>query len=462
MKKIGVLTSGGDAPGMNAAVRAVVRTCIYNNIECYGIYEGYNGLINNNVKQLQSSDVSNIIQRGGTILRSSRSEEFRTVEGRKKAFENIQKIGLDGIVAIGGDGTFTGANIFNQEHNIPFVGIPGTIDNDLFGTDNTIGYDTALNTVVEAVDKIRDTASSHNRIFLVEVMGRDAGFLALRSGISVGAEAILIPETQTYINELILKLENGRAQKKSMIVIVAEGDDVVINPLPKIDLMNDTLICPGDNLLLNVEFQNATYFWQDGSVNSSLLINEPGSYWVTADLNSCIKSDTVNIEFYKKIPYLGKDTVLCDKDILHLDLSYLNEIYHWQDNSSSSFYNISEIGSYWITIESLCGVYNDSINVSFKDCSCTLYVPNSFTPNNDGVNDNFFINLSCPLEEFDFTIFNRFGEIIFNAKNLSDTWDGTYRGKEVPIDTYAYKLTYKSELTSRVYKYISCIYEDIN
>jgi gliding motility-associated-like protein len=229
--------------------------------------------------------------------------------------------------------------------------------------------------------------------------------------------------------------------------------DVVINPLPKIDLMNDTLICPGDNLLLNVEFQNATYLWQDGSVNSSLLINQPGSYWVTADLNSCIKSDTVNIEFYKKIPYLGKDTVLCDKDILHLDLSYLNEIYHWQDNSSSSFYNISEIGSYWITIESLCGVYNDSINVSFKDCSCSLYVPNSFTPNNDGVNDNFFINLSCPLEEFDFTIFNRFGEIIFNAKNVSDSWDGTYMGKEVPVDTYAYKLTYKSERTSRVYKY---------
>ena len=225
MKKIGILTSGGDAPGMNAAVRAVVRTCIYNNIECYGIYEGYNGLINNNIQQLQSSDVSNIIQRGGTILRSSRSEEFRTVEGRKKAFENIKKIGLDGIVAIGGDGTFTGANIFNQEHNIPFVGIPGTIDNDLFGTDNTIGYDTALNTIVEAVDKIRDTASSHNRIFLVEVMGRDAGFLALRSGISVGAEAILIPETHTYINQLIQKLEDGRTQKKSMIVIVAEGDE---------------------------------------------------------------------------------------------------------------------------------------------------------------------------------------------------------------------------------------------
>ena len=225
MKKIGLFTSGGDSPGMNAAIRAVVRTCTYHNIDCYGIYEGYNGLINNQIELLTSTDVSNIIQRGGTILRSSRSDGFRTVEGRKKAFENIQKIGLDGIIAIGGDGTFTGAKIFNQEFDIPFIGIPGTIDNDLFGTDNTIGYDTALNTVVEAVDKIRDTASSHNRIFLVEVMGRDAGFLALRSGISVGAEAILIPETTTYINELILKLENGRTQKKSMIVIVAEGDD---------------------------------------------------------------------------------------------------------------------------------------------------------------------------------------------------------------------------------------------
>ena len=226
MKKIGVFTSGGDSPGMNAAIRAVVRTCIYNNIECYGIYEGYDGLINNNIELLTSTNVSNIIQRGGTILRSSRSKGFRTVEGRKQAFKNIQKNGLDGIIAIGGNGTFTGANIFNKEYNIPFIGIPGTIDNDLFGTDNTIGYDTALNTIVEAVDKIRDTASSHNRIFLVEVMGRDAGFLALRSGISVGAEAILIPETHTYINELIDKLTNGKRQhKKSMIVIVAEGDN---------------------------------------------------------------------------------------------------------------------------------------------------------------------------------------------------------------------------------------------
>lgn len=226
MKKIGVFTSGGDAPGMNAAVRAVVRTCIYNNIEAYGIYEGYKGLIEGNIKQLNSRDVSNIIQRGGTILKSARCKEFHTKEGRQQAFDNIKKFGLDGIVSIGGDGTFTGAATFNKEFNIPFVGIPGTIDNDLYGTDNTIGYDTALNTVVEAVDKIRDTANSHNRLFLIEVMGRDAGFLALRSGIGVGAEAILIPETQTYINELVTKLESdSKKHKESMIVIVAEGDD---------------------------------------------------------------------------------------------------------------------------------------------------------------------------------------------------------------------------------------------
>lgn len=226
MKKIGVFTSGGDAPGMNAAVRAVVRTCIYNNIEAYGIYEGYKGLIEGKIKQLTSKDVSNIIQRGGTILKSARCKEFHTKEGRQQAFDNIKKFELDGIVAIGGDGTFTGAAIFNKEFNIPFIGIPGTIDNDLFGTDNTIGYDTALNTVVEAVDKIRDTANSHNRLFLIEVMGRDAGFLALRSGIGVGAEAILIPETQTYINELVKKLDDDtKNHKESMIVIVAEGDD---------------------------------------------------------------------------------------------------------------------------------------------------------------------------------------------------------------------------------------------
>lgn len=226
MKKIGVLTSGGDAPGMNAAIRAVVRTCIYNNIEVYGIYEGYKGLIEGNINPLSSKDVSNIIQRGGTILKSSRSQEFYTVEGREKAYQNLKKHEIEGLVAIGGDGTFTGASIFNQEHNIQIVGIPGTIDNDLFGTDYAIGYDTALNTVINSVDKIRDTASSHNRLFIVEVMGRDAGFIALRSGIGVGAEAILIPETHTFVNQLIDKLEKVRNQhKSSMIVVVAEGDD---------------------------------------------------------------------------------------------------------------------------------------------------------------------------------------------------------------------------------------------
>lgn len=226
MKKIGVFTSGGDAPGMNAAVRAVVRTCIYNNIVPFGIYEGYRGLIEGNIKELSSRDVSNIIQRGGTILRSARCRDFFEKEGRQKAFDNIKKFNLDGVVAIGGDGTFTGAKIFNEEHKIPFIGIPGTIDNDLFGTDYCIGYDTALNTVIEAVDKIRDTASSHNRLFMVEVMGRDAGFIALRSGIGVGAEAILVPETPTYIDKLLEKLKNDRTQhKQSMIVIVAEGDE---------------------------------------------------------------------------------------------------------------------------------------------------------------------------------------------------------------------------------------------
>lgn len=226
MKRIGIFTSGGDAPGMNAAIRAVVRTGVYNNIEVFGIYEGYKGLIEGNIQPLISKDVSNIIQRGGTILKSSRSEEFKTKKGREKAFKNISKFNLDGIIAIGGDGTFTGAKVFNQEHNIPFIGIPGTIDNDLFGTDYTIGYDTALNTVIQAVDKLSDTASSHNRLFIVEVMGKDAGFIALRSGIAVGAEAILVPETPTYTNCLIEKLKNDKKREKgSMIVIVAEGDD---------------------------------------------------------------------------------------------------------------------------------------------------------------------------------------------------------------------------------------------
>jgi 6-phosphofructokinase/(E)-4-hydroxy-3-methyl-but-2-enyl pyrophosphate reductase len=225
IKKIGVLTSGGDAPGMNAAIRAVARAAIYNNIEVVGVKQGYEGLINGDFKTLKSYDVSNIIGKGGTILRSARSEEFRTVEGRKKAYDQMIENKMDALVVIGGDGTFSGARIFTQEYDIPVVGIPGTIDNDLYGTDYTIGYDTAINTVIDAVDKIRDTASAHNRLFFIEVMGRDAGFIALRSGIATGAEAILIPEKETHVQELQHYLEKGyKDHKSSGIVIVAEGD----------------------------------------------------------------------------------------------------------------------------------------------------------------------------------------------------------------------------------------------
>lgn len=225
IRKIGVLTSGGDAPGMNAAIRAVVRTTLYNKMFPVGIYNGYEGLINGIFVDMDSHSVANIIQKGGTFLKSTRSIEFRTVEGRKRAHEQLVKNKIDALVVIGGDGTFTGANIFCQEHNFPIIGIPGTIDNDLYGSDFAIGYDTAINTVVEAVDKVRDTASSHSRLFFIEVMGRDAGFIALRSGIACGAEAILIPETDTYIDKLISKLEAGRRKNKSSgIIIVAEGD----------------------------------------------------------------------------------------------------------------------------------------------------------------------------------------------------------------------------------------------
>ncbi|MEQ8908011.1 MAG: 6-phosphofructokinase [Vicingaceae bacterium] len=226
MKKIAVFTSGGDSPGMNACIRAVVRTARYNKLEVIGIIRGYAGMIQGDFQAMNSASVSNIIQRGGTILKSARSEEFRTSEGRAKAAEKLKAEGVEGIVAIGGDGTFTGAKIFAEEHGFAIMGAPGTIDNDLYGTDYTIGYDTAINTVVQAVDKIRDTADAHDRLFFVEVMGRDAGFIALRSGIGVGAEAILIPETETYLDQLIEKLKKGwERQKSSSIIIVAEGDD---------------------------------------------------------------------------------------------------------------------------------------------------------------------------------------------------------------------------------------------
>lgn len=226
IKKIGVLTSGGDAPGMNAAIRAVVRTGMYNGCQVFGIYGGYQGLIDGEIRSMESSDVSNILQRGGTILKTARSQEFRTPGGRMKAVGQLEARGIDALVVIGGDGSFTGAGLLVKEYDIPVVGVPGTIDNDLFGTDYTIGYDTAVNTAVSAIDKIRDTASAHNRLFFVEVMGRDAGFIALRSGIASGAEAILVPELQTDMEELESYVnEEYDPLRSSGIVIVAEGDE---------------------------------------------------------------------------------------------------------------------------------------------------------------------------------------------------------------------------------------------
>lgn len=225
IQNIGVFTSGGDSPGMNAAIRAVVRTGLYNNIQVTGIMRGYDGMISGEFIPMERKSVANIIQRGGTVLKTARSDEFRTPEGRKIAYEQLRKANIDALVAIGGDGTFTGANIFSQEYDLPIIGLPGTIDNDLVGTDFTIGYDTAINTVVDAVDKIRDTAESHDRLFIVEVMGRDSGLIALRSGIGSGAESILIPETRTDLNALMCRLEQGRKDKSSKIIIVAEGDE---------------------------------------------------------------------------------------------------------------------------------------------------------------------------------------------------------------------------------------------
>lgn len=226
IKKIGVMTSGGDSPGMNAAVRAVVRTGIYYGLEIYGIRRGYEGMIQGDIFRMQTQDVSNIIQRGGTILKTARSKEFRTEEGRKKAYEQLQLHGIEALVMIGGDGTFRGAVEFFKQYTIPAIGLPGTIDKDLAGTDFTIGFDTAVNTAVEAIDKIRDTAESHDRLFLVEVMGRDAGYIALNSGIACGAEDILIPETVTKIDTVLDRIDRDERRKKNVhILVVAEGDD---------------------------------------------------------------------------------------------------------------------------------------------------------------------------------------------------------------------------------------------
>lgn len=220
------MTSGGDSPGMNAAIRAVVRTAVYNGIDIYGIRRGYQGMIEGDIYKMEATDVSNIIQRGGTILKTARSEEFRTEEGRKKAYDQLQKNGIEALVLIGGDGTFRGAVNFFKQFTIPAVGLPGTIDKDLGGTDFTIGFDTAVNTAVNAIDKIRDTAEAHDRLFIIEVMGRDAGYIALNSGISCGAEDILIPETATNIDEVLDNIDRDEKRKKTVhILVVSEGDD---------------------------------------------------------------------------------------------------------------------------------------------------------------------------------------------------------------------------------------------
>ena len=225
IKRIGVLTSGGDAPGMNAAVRAVVRASSYFSVECVAIYKGYQGLIDDETKLMNARSVNNIINKGGTILKSARCLEFRTPEGRKKAYETIKKHTIDALIVIGGDGSFTGAMIFNSEFNFPVIGIPGTIDNDIHGTTHTIGFDTALNTVIDAIDKIRDTAISHNRLFFVEVMGRDVGHIALNTGIGAGAEEILIPEEDMGLDRLLESLKRSeKTGKSSSIVVIAEGD----------------------------------------------------------------------------------------------------------------------------------------------------------------------------------------------------------------------------------------------
>jgi len=242
IKKIGVMTSGGDSPGMNAAIRSVVRACAFHDIECYGIYRGYEGMIEGDFVKMDARSVKGIINKGGTILKSARSKEFRKKEGRIKAHEQLKKAGIDAFVVVGGDGSFTGAMIFNQEFGFPVMGIPGTIDNDIFGTTHTLGYDTALNTAVEAIDKIRDTASSHNRLFFIEVMGRDVGHIALNVGVGAGAEEILIPEEDLGLDRLLESLRRSKQSgKSSSIVVVAEGDRIGKNVFELADYVEENM-----------------------------------------------------------------------------------------------------------------------------------------------------------------------------------------------------------------------------
>lgn len=242
LRNIGVLTSGGDAPGMNAAIRAVARACAFYEIGCVGIYRGFEGLIEGDFTKLTARSVSNIIDKGGTMLKTARSKGFRTKEGREKAYSNLKKADIDALVLIGGDGTFTGGMVFINEFNFPCIGIPGTIDNDIFGTNFTIGYDTALNTIVKLIDKIRDTASSHNRLFFVEVMGRDAGFIALNSGVGAGAKEILIPEANLGLDRLLASLKRTKMSgKSSSIVVVSEGDKIGKNVFELADYVEENL-----------------------------------------------------------------------------------------------------------------------------------------------------------------------------------------------------------------------------
>ncbi|MCD9562462.1 6-phosphofructokinase [Tenacibaculum maritimum] len=242
IKKIGVMTSGGDSPGMNAAIRSVVRTCAYHSIKCTGIYRGYQGMIEGDFKDLDARSVKGIINKGGTVLKSARSKDFMTVAGRQKAYEQLKKNEIDALVVIGGDGTFTGALIFNKEFDFPVIGIPGTIDNDIYGTTHTLGYDTTLNTVVDVIDKIRDTASSHNRLFFVEVMGRDVGHIALNVGVGAGAEEILIPEEDLGLDRLLESLKRSKESgKSSSIVVVAEGDKIGKNVFELKDYVEEHL-----------------------------------------------------------------------------------------------------------------------------------------------------------------------------------------------------------------------------
>ncbi len=242
LKKIAVMTSGGDAPGMNAAIRAVVRACAYYSTECVGVFRGYQGLIEGDIEPMTARSVNHIVNKGGTILKSARSDEFRTKEGRKKAYENFKEHNIDALVVIGGDGSFTGGVVFNKEYGVPIIGIPGTIDNDIYGTSHTLGYDTALNTAMEAIDKIRDTASSHKRLFFVEVMGRDAGFIALNAGVGAGAEEILIPEEDLGLDRMLESLKRSkRSGKSSSIVVVAEGDKSGKNVYELADYVEENL-----------------------------------------------------------------------------------------------------------------------------------------------------------------------------------------------------------------------------